>query len=895
MLEISETNRAYYQLADTKSIGSDLSAGSLADGELAGFLDKESVRTDPNHHGSIAADLNRWGQDPSDVAFTMITAQTLETFTECVQNAVAVAIDTETPISGPRAYELRVMSCATRSPTGVERAWVFDARDYDPAILADVFTGIEAAAWNANFDARVLDRAIWRSSDTTPAMLWWDAQLADALLYQGSHGFRWYHGLAWATEYYLGITAQGKGDVQISFDHESDLTLEQISYAAADAVETLWVADVLRREISKAAMSEICAIEQSARPFLDQMSRTGLWLDSESWLCQIDKLRTSNEQTLDRLAMLTGGGQITLFSSYVEPSWNPGSEQQTRNALNQYAQDHVREYLSTVRGQNRLLGDGDRIDSDVLKQIGGELAQTVLRYRSEAKLLNTYGVSMVEALGEDGRLHSQYLQVVGTNTGRLASRKPNVQNLAPAMAPYIRPESDDRVFVYADLSQAELRYLAQVSGDNTLIQAFSSGEDIHIRTAKMMFDIDQDQPDRVDRAHVSEHNVDSETVLDSGADTQNEYDLGELRQVAKALNFGIAYGLSGVGLARTLTNNGRPTTPQEGKELLDRYKEIYSGVSSWAETKAEQLHRVAQAIETTDWSASLKLAEVFEYVQETKRRLRKTLGRWPNVEEVRAQLQYLHIGNKEWSYNTSKSGGETADSAHGNPASDRDYADREIAQLLGPERDVVAWAMRFSSAVLLRNSNSVFSFSARTISGRRIQFNISTGAVCQSIVERMYIRSNQRLKQLAQLSSLSTAQLEARSHSVRDSIDTVIALIREGQSELVIPELHLAAKAQVHSVLNAWLNAPIQGGVADIMLRAFGELDRSLRHIANVWPVLSVHDSIVVECDRSDADRVAELVRDALLSASSAVCPGVTSGVDIDIRTSLSDQDIITQ
>ena len=96
-------------------------------------------------------------------------------------------------------------------------------------------------------------------------------------------------------------------------------------------------------------------------------------------------------------------------------------------------------------------------------------------------------------------------------------------------------------------------------------------------------------------------------------------------------------------------------------------------------------------------------------------------------------------------------------------------------------------------------------------------------------------------------------------------------------------------------MVNAWRNAPIQGGVADIMLAAYAELHRRLAAIPSAWPVQTVHDSVVIECDRADAAQVVNEVRESLETASLEFCPDVTPKADIDIRTSLADADIVEE
>jgi len=346
----------------------------------------------------------RRARSPQEVPCTFISSpEGLPALAAALDTAIRVAIDTETPIDGPMAMRLRVASIATRDSAGDEQAFVVDARDLDPALLAPLFDGVVADAWNATFDARVIDRAVWGATNATHGLTWWDAQLADALLYQGRSGFSWYHGLAWATEHYLGITAEGKGTVQLSYTAEDDLTAEQISYAAADAVETLWVGDAIRVEIEKAGLGQICEIENQARPFLDQMERTGLPFDWPGWEKELKKIEIQHRQALGRLADLTGGGQGTLFDDVVEPTWNPASDVQTRGALNEFAEAEVRTWTKARHGRSRLLAEGDSVNAGVLREVGGPLCETLLDYRNCAKILTTYADS-IHGRPEPGRV-----------------------------------------------------------------------------------------------------------------------------------------------------------------------------------------------------------------------------------------------------------------------------------------------------------------------------------------------------------------------------------------------------------------------------------------------------------------------------------------------------------
>lgn len=198
---------------------------------------------------------------------------------------------------------------------------------------------------------------------------------------------------------------------------------------------------------------------------------------------------------------------------------------------------------------------GFSTDADVLDKLAGRhaLPALVVEYRTFAKLLSTY-VEKLRQLqdGLTGRVHTTYNQAV-TATGRLSSSDPNLQNIP------IRGEEGGRLraafvpatglrFLAADYSQIDLRVLAHYSGDAALIEAFHAGEDVHRRTAAEIF--------AVSPALVT----------------------GEMRRVAKSINFGIVYGMSSFGLSEQL-NIGR----KEAQRFIDRYFALYGGVRRFME------------------------------------------------------------------------------------------------------------------------------------------------------------------------------------------------------------------------------------------------------------------------------------------------------------------------
>lgn len=782
-------------------------------------------------------------RDAGHVPCTLVNrSDQLPELDAALRNADRVAIDTEVPIHGPHAGEMRVMSIATRTDA-FEQAFVVDARDLDATLLAPILSGITAEAWNANFDARVIDAAVWNSPDTTSGLTWWDAQLADALIYQGRSGFAWYHGLAWATSQYLGIEVEGKGTVQLSYTATDDLTDEQVAYSAADAVHTLWVADAIRSELDKARLTQICVIEQDARPFLDQMERTGLPFDWGGWQSELEQIGQQHREAIGRLAQLTGGGQGTLFDNIVEPTWNPASDMQVREVLNTWSEPEVRAWTSDRFGTARVLEESDTMRASVLREIGGQLCEALLEFRNQAKILTTYGDSIGEHLHQDGRLKPQYLQVVGTNTGRLASRNPNAQNFTPRMKPYLRPLQSDRVFVHADLSQAELRYLAQVAEDEPLRSAFARGDDVHVTTAASMFEFD---PEKL-------RNSDPQRYK-------------HLRRIAKALNFGIAYGSGPAALARSLTSEGTPTTKQEATVLLAKYRETYPGTAAWAERRIAEIRTISQETAAIDWSETMRLARGFGEVQRIRREVRHAEHRWPTSAEI-VDRHPDRIGS---------------------------------AVDLGSE---VEWLLRYSAPVALVTGGEPFRFSSRTLAGRRQQFELHLdrlflGATISAIRSEVPgfegVRERFEQDHAVRLGvGLTDAHLE-RIFEDRALRRIYIETMETQLGERVAHDcLARSARERVSVMVNAWRNAPIQGGVADIMLVAYADLHRRLRQFPTSRPVQTVHDSVVIECDRSDAEEIATEVREALQAASRRFCPDVTPRADVDIRRSLADADVL--
>lgn len=203
-------------------------------------------------------------------------------------------------------------------------------------------------------------------------------------------------------------------------------------------------------------------------------------------------------------------------------------------------------------------------DEQTLRSISAShpIVEDILEYRNLKKLLSTYIDALPQLISRtDGKIHTTFNQAL-TATGRLSSYNPNLQNIpirterGREIRKAFVPSSEDGFIVSADYSQIELRLMAHLSGDEHLINAFNSGQDVHKATAARLFGVE----------------------LDSVTDEQ--------RRKAKTVNFGIIYGISSFGLAERMEIGVR-----EAKEFIDNYFRMYPGVNSYIQDTIEQAHR----------------------------------------------------------------------------------------------------------------------------------------------------------------------------------------------------------------------------------------------------------------------------------------------------------------
>ncbi|MFX1737753.1 DNA polymerase I [Paraburkholderia sp. A1RI_3L] len=324
----------------------------------------------------------------------------------------------------------------------------------------------------------------------------------------------------------------GKGAQQIGFD---EVPVDKASeYAAEDADITLQLHRALYPQIEpEAGLNHVYRnIEMPTSRVLRKMERNGVLIDAEKLRVQSHEIATRLIE-LERDAYALAGGEFNL-----------GSPKQIGQIFFEKLQ------LPVVK---KTPSGAPSTDEEVLQKLAEDypLPKLLLEHRGLSKLKSTYTDKLPRMVNPlTGRVHTNYAQAVAV-TGRLASNDPNLQNIPVRTAEgrrireaFIAPPGHK--IVSADYSQIELRIMAHISGDESLLRAFSQGEDIHRATASEVFGV---------------------TPLEVSSDQ---------RRIAKVINFGLIYGMSSFGLASNLG-----ITRDAAKLYIDRYFARYPGVARY--------------------------------------------------------------------------------------------------------------------------------------------------------------------------------------------------------------------------------------------------------------------------------------------------------------------------
>jgi DNA polymerase-1 len=504
--------------------------------------DDDSGDSVPHETAAVAAAATPAATDYE----TILSEDSFVRWLEKLEQAEEFAFDTETTSLSYMDAELVGVSFAVNEH---EAAYVPVAHDYPGApdqlsrerVLEGLKPLLESAArakigHHIKYDAHIL-----ANYDIALAGMAYDTMLESYVL--NSTATR--HDMDSVAALYLGVTTTkyeevaGKGAKQLTFN---EVPLDTAApYAAEDADITLQLHRLLAAKLhTEPALERVYAnIERPLIPVLQGMERHGVLLDTH-------QLDTQSRELADRMRELE-----TAAFEEAGQSFNLGSPKQLQQIL--YEQQGLPVIRKTPKGQPSTA-------EDVLQELAEEypLPRLILDYRSVAKLKSTYTDKLPAQVNpRTGRVHTSYHQAVAA-TGRLSSSDPNLQNIP------IRSEEGRRIrkafvapdgweLLAADYSQIELRIMAHLSEDEGLLNAFAADRDVHQATAAEVFGV---APDAVTT---------------------------DQRRSAKAINFGLIYGMSAFGLARQLG-----IARDEAQAYVNLYFERYPGVKAYMDRTREQ-------------------------------------------------------------------------------------------------------------------------------------------------------------------------------------------------------------------------------------------------------------------------------------------------------------------
>lgn len=465
-----------------------------------------------------------------------ILVDTQDKLKECLKelnNYSAIAFDTET--TGVDVFNDELLGISISGEAG--KAWYIINKPQLLSGIKEVLENskIEKYAHNAKFDLAVLDQV---GIEVTP--ITFDTMIASYLINPGNRG----HGLDNVVFTRLGhemipietlIGKKGKNQLTLQ-----DIELEKVcEYACEDADYTFQLVSPLKKDLLEKGLYEVFQmLEIPLISVLYEMEKNGIKLNTQ----YLHKLSTVLAQDLERID--------SDIYKHAGKEFNINSPIQLQEILFNEMELPTDGIKKTKKGYSTAASELEKL------QGFHPIIDLISEHRELSKLKSTYIDVLPELVDPKDRVHTQYSQTVAA-TGRLSSHNPNLQNIP------IRTELGRKVreafesqsgytLVSVDYSQIELRVIASLSKDKNMMDAFIKGEDIHKQTAALVYDVP----------------------------------LGEVskdqRYSAKAINFGIIYGLGAFGLARNIN-----VSYQEARMFIDKYFEVYADVKKYLDLTKE--------------------------------------------------------------------------------------------------------------------------------------------------------------------------------------------------------------------------------------------------------------------------------------------------------------------
>jgi DNA polymerase-1 len=435
-----------------------------------------------------------------------------------VGESAVVGLDTETTGLDPQTDRVRLLSLCCDTTDGGTMTYLVDCFAVGPAPLLGPLAAVPVVGHNLAFDLQFLARLGFEPAECR------DTMLMSQVLYAGDRGAR--HSLAACCERELGEVVD---KAEQTSDWSGPLTADQLRYAASDAMLARRLHNALVPKLAAAGLTGAAAIENRAVPAVAWLAAAGVAFDRAAWQALADDARAEADRLAGELDLAAPPrAQGELFGS----GWKWDSPKDVAAALQAVG--------CAVPGT----------DDDTLAALDHPLAARLRDYRAAKKRATTYGSQWLKNSYAGGRVYAGWRQL-GANSGRMACAAPNLQNL-PRDPRYRRcfAAPPGRVLVKADYSQIELRIAAKVANEPAMIEAYRRGDDLHALTARQ--------------------------ILGKSDVTKAD------RQLAKAVNFGLLYGMGARGFrAYARSHYGVELTETQATKYRRAFFAAYPALRRW--------------------------------------------------------------------------------------------------------------------------------------------------------------------------------------------------------------------------------------------------------------------------------------------------------------------------
>jgi DNA polymerase-1 len=462
----------------------------------------------------------RSGEYDQSPPYRLVTAQAeLPMVMVALDTTALVGLDLETTGLDPRTDRVRLLSLACNTIDGGAFTYLIDCFAVDPSPLWEALAEKELTIHNAAFDLAFLSRLGF-----VPGVVH-DTLLMARALAAGGPDF-----------HHCSLKDCARRELALDLDKSSQredwsgaLTPALLAYAAQDALTHRRLYEALLPKVQQAGLANAIRIEERALPAFVWLALAGAPFDQDAWQALADEARSEAAELARRLdeAAPPRDGYLTSASAW---SWD--SPQQVKLAFK--AAGH----------------QVDNTDDETLAAIDHPLADLLRQYRAAMKRTGTYGTDWLQHVADDGRIYASWNQL-GSVAGRTSCSGPNLQQV-PRDKRYRRcfAAPSGRVLVKADYSQLQLRIAAKVANEARMLAAYRAGEDLHTLTARQI----------TGKTDVSKDD----------------------RQLAKAVNFGLLFGLGAKGLrGYAKSNYGLNLTLQQAAQYRRAFFVAYPGLERW--------------------------------------------------------------------------------------------------------------------------------------------------------------------------------------------------------------------------------------------------------------------------------------------------------------------------